>query len=299
MKAYVAPLYCQTNPLSQEKLALGRFAVRLILFAVSPEGDPTIFFKLSDKKIQLAEKWTDVSKSFFTTTEKYIQNAVQDLKSQPPLMAKLTKNAALLDEKVYEYLQQYAHGLLEFGALKPFSGAVDQSVFEKLFADFIGDKTAFTPISPKKQNFKSILKRSLATPQLEKRADIGYQFTPKKLPGILKKTTAEAITVNGKVESLHALNFEHKRDTLSNHLNELEVYYFALKEFVKETSQLDKLTIAFNPAPPKSEQEDLFNTAFEQKSSFFHFLPVDEVDNFAQSVSSEEYKKFSEVFGLT
>ena len=294
MKAYVAPLYCQTNPLSQEKLALG-----LILFAVSPEGDPTIFFKLSEKKIQLAEKWTDVSKSFFTTTEKYIQNAVQDLKEQPPLMAKLTKGAALLDEKVYEYLQQYAHGLLEFGALKPFSGAVDQSVFEKLFADFTGDSSSLTPITPKKQSFKATLRGFLATPQLEKRADIGYQFTPKKLPGILKKTTAEAITVNGKVESLHGLDFEYKRDTLSNRLNELEVYYFALKEFVKGTSQLDKLTIAFNPAPPRSDQEELFNTALKRKSSFFHFLPVDEVDNFAQSVSSEEYKKFSEVFGLT
>ncbi len=120
-----------------------------------------------------------MSKSFFTTTEKYTQNAVQNLEEQPPLMAKLTKGAALLDEKVYEYLQQYAHGLLEFGALKPFSGAVDQSVFDKLFADFT-----------------------------------------------------------------------------------------------------------------------LFNTALEQKSALFSFLPVDEVGDFTQLVSSKEYKKFSEVFGL-
>ena len=296
MKAYVAPLYCQTNPLSQEKLALG-----LILFAVSPEGDPTIFFKLSDKKIQLAEKWTGVSKSFFTTTEKYIQNAVQDLKEQPPLMAKLTKNAALLDEKVYEYLQQYAHGLLEFGALKPFSGAVDQSVFEKLFADFTGDTSALTPTPPKKQSFKATLRRYLTAPQLEEKADIGYQFTPDKLPGILKPTKAELITVNGQVESLHGLNFVHSNETISNHLNEFEVYYYALKDLVeiRGKSTLNKLTIAFNPVPSKSEREKLFNTAREQKSSLFHFLPVDEVDDFAQSVSSEEYKKFSEVFDLT
>ena len=114
MKAYVAPLYCQTNPLSQEKLALG-----LILFAIASDDTPTIFFKLSEKKIQLAEKLANVSKNFFTTTEKYIQNAVQNIEEQPPLLAKLTQDVTLLDEKVYEYLQQYAHGLLAFGALKP------------------------------------------------------------------------------------------------------------------------------------------------------------------------------------
>jgi hypothetical protein len=76
MKAYVAPLYCQTNPLSQEKLALG-----IILFAVDLNSTPIIFFKLSEKKMQVAEKLAGMSKNFFTTTEKFIQNAVQDLKS--------------------------------------------------------------------------------------------------------------------------------------------------------------------------------------------------------------------------
>ncbi len=154
MKAYLAPLYCQTNPFSQEKLAL-----ELILFAIDSDGNPTIFFKLSEKKIQLAGKLTDVSKSFFTTTEKYIQNAVQNLQEQPPLMAKLTKGAALLGEKVYEYLQQYAHGLLEFGALKPFSGAVDQLVFDKLFADFTGDSSPLTPIK-EKPNAEGLVRRN-------------------------------------------------------------------------------------------------------------------------------------------
>jgi hypothetical protein len=292
MKAFVAPLYCQTNPLSQEKLALG-----LIMFAVAPGDKPTIFFKLSEKKILLAEKLADVSKSFFATAEKNIQNTIQNLKAQPPLVEQFTKNPAILDERVYQYLEQYAHGLLEFGSLKPFSGQVDKMVFEKLFADFTGDTSSLIASLPKKQSFKAKLKNHINVPELKKKADIAYQFTPDKLPGILKKTTAEVITVNGQVESLHGVDFTHEKGTVSNHLNELEVYYYALKDFVKGTSSLEKLTVAFNPPEPKSDQEKLFNTALDQKSSLFSFLPVNEIEDFAQSVSSHDYKKFSEVFG--
>lgn len=292
MKAYLAPIYCQTNSLSQEKLTLG-----LILFAVEPAtGLPSIFFKLSEKKAQIAEKLTDVSKSFFTTTEKYIQNVIENLQEEPPLFAKLSKKALLADEKVYEYLQKYAHGLLEFGTLKPFSGVVDQPTFEKLFADFTGDESGLIPEKPKKESFSVVLKSHLNTPQLHEKADIDYKFTPEKLPGILKPTKAELITVNGQVQSLHGLNLEHKNETISNHLNELEVYYYALKDYVAGKSQLEKLTIAFNPPKPQSEQEKLFNTAFEQKSSLFDFLSVNEVDDFTNSIATEEYQKFSEIF---
>jgi hypothetical protein len=211
-------------------------------------------------------------------------------------MAKFTENAALLDKKVYEYLQQYAHGLLEFGALKPFSGPTDQVAFEKLFADFTGDTSAFAPSVLKKRSFKATLKSHIDIPKLQKKADIEYQFTPDKLPGILKKTTAEAITVNGQVESLHGVDFTHRKDTVSNHLNELEVYYYALKDFVKGTSDVKKLTIAFNAPESQSDQEELFNTARKQKAELFSFLPVDEVNDFAQSVATKEYRKFSEVF---
>jgi hypothetical protein len=43
-------------------------------------------------------------------------------------------------------------------------------------------------------------------------------------------------------------------------------------------------------------QEKLFNTAREQKSTLFSFLPVDEVNDFAQSLATKEYRKFSEIF---
>ena len=225
------------------------------------------------------------------------------LENQPPLMAKLRggpppKTPAILDEKVYQYLQQYAHGLLEFGTLKPFSGPVDQTTFEKLFSDFTGDTSGFAPSTPKQQGFKATLEQHLSTPQLQEKADIGYRFTPDKLPGILKPTKAELITVNGEVESLHGLNFKHSQETVSNHLNGLEVYYSALKDFVESISskKLNKLTIAFNPPSAQSDQEKLLNTAFAQKSSLFHFLPIDEVDDFAKSISSDEYQKFSEIF---
>lgn len=294
MKAYLAPIYCQTNSLSQEKLTLG-----LILFAVESGMDsPSVFFKLSEKKAQVAEKLTDVSKSFFTTTEKYIQNVIEELKEQPPLFAKLPKKSSLTDEKVYQYLQKYGHGLLEFGALKPFSGPINQSVFEKLFADFTGDESGLIPEEPKKESFLAVLKSHLNGSKLQEKADIDYKFTPDKLPGILKPTKAELITVNGQVESLHGLNFAHKNETISNHLNELEVYYYALKDYVAGKSQLEKLTIAFNPPVFKSDQEKLFNTAVKQKSSLFEFLPVNEVDDFTQSVTTEEYQKFSQVFGV-
>ncbi len=298
MKAYLAPIYCQTNSLSQEKLTLG-----LILFAVesamdSAEGHPpVIFFKLSEKKAQIAEKLTDVSKNFFTTTEKYIQNVIEDLENQPPLFSKLSKKASLTNEKAYKYLQKYAHGLVEFGELKPFSGQINEKVFEKLFADFTGDESGLIPKKLKKESFSTVLKSHLNTPKLQEKADIDYKFTPDKLPGILKPTKAELITVNGQVQSLHGLNLEHKNETISNHLNELEVYYYALKDYVVGKSQLEKLTIAFNPPKTQSEQEKLFNTALKQKDSLFEFLPVDEVDDFTQSVSTEDYRKFTEVFG--
>lgn len=296
MKAFLVPIYCQTNSLSQEKLTLG-----LILLSVNESGEPKIFFKLSEKKIQVVEKLMDaagvpVSKSFFTTTEKYIQNVVKEVEHNGQTSLSLGKSQVILNEEIYNYLAKYAHGLVEFGNLKPIGGQINAKTFQKLFADFTGDYSAFQEDKPKKFNLYYAVKKQLQDPKLKEKADIGFQFTPNKLPGILKPTKVELITVNGKVESLHALDFDSNPDTVSNHLYEYEVFYHALQKFVSSKSELDKLTIAFKKPEPKTDQEKLFNKAIKNKSTLFNFLPVDEIDDFTKAVQTKDYHKFSEVF---
>lgn len=289
MKTYIAPIYCQSNSLSQEKLTLG-----LIMFALN--GDQTsIFFKLSEQKIKLAASITEVSKAFFTTTEKYIQNVVGKIQDDEANKGFFSGKKHLLDEKMYDFLQKYAHGLIEFGALKPFAGMASEQVFQQLFAEFTGDTTAFTKKSVK-PNLSKKLQQYLEIPELEEKADKHLKFTPQQLPGIYKPTTAELITVNGQVESLHALDFQAKIDTVSNHLNELEVFHYALHDFVKAKSKLEKLTIAFQQPKSGSKQEIAFNTAYKLKKAIFTFMPLNEVDDFANTLLSDQYHKFSEEF---
>lgn len=152
MKAYLAPIYCQTNALSQEKLTLG-----LIAFSVNDSGEAKIFFKLSEKKIQVVEKLTEaagtpVSKNFFAATEKYIQNVVKEAEQNSQTKLNLGAKPAILNEEIYSYLAKYAHGLIEFGSLKPFSGELAKKAFQKLFADFTGDHAAFKKDKAKKPN---------------------------------------------------------------------------------------------------------------------------------------------------
>lgn len=292
MKSYIAPIYCQTNSLSQEKLTLG-----LIMFAVDVEL-PTIFFKLSEKKIQIASSITDISKAFFNTAEKYIQNVVKEIQNEysQKYTQLLPSKKHILDESMYDYLHKYAHGLIEFGALKPYNGKVNEQIFQQLFTEFTGDTSAFSKKS-KKPNLSKQLQQYLEIPELEETADKYLKFTPKQLPGIYKPTTAELITVNGDVESLHALDFQATMETVTNHLNELEVFYHALLVFIEGKSNLEKLSIAFQKPKAGSKQEMAFNTAYQLKKSIFNFMSLDEVEEFVNSLATDQYQKFSSVFG--
>ncbi len=298
MKAFVVPIYGQINALTDEKITLGICLVvdgQEVELAASLSAVPVPYvnFKLSKKKIRVVCKLTGASESFFAAAEKQIQNAVASANHA---------DAPVFTASLFAYLNKYTSGLIKFGEMLPLAGltpaaVADHSAFQKLFAEFTGDHEAFT-VPEKYKSFKKAVRAHFNKDYVRGRADVGVTFTPEMLPGLIKRTSSALIAVNGEVKSVHTLDFNAAKGTIQDQLNGLEVYHKALGAFVQGQSALHRLTLVVNP-PFEEAQSELYERVQAQKEDLFEFVGPDAAEEIAHQLVANQYRKFSEAFGIT
>ncbi len=300
MKAFVVPIYGQTNALTDEKITLGICLVAdasgaesAALLSAAPM--PYVSFKLSKKKIKVVCKLTGATEGFFVATEKQIQNAVASANHA---------EAHVFTTSLFAYLKKYTNGLIKFGEILPLAGLTpaalaDHSAFRKLFAEFTGDHEAFTA-PDKHKSFKKAIRAHFNKDYVRGRADVAVTFTPEVLPGLIKRTPSELIAVNGEVKSVHTLDFNAAKGTIQDQLNGLEVYHRALGAFVQGQSVLRRLTLVVNlPRPEAYEQSKLYERVRAQKEDLFELVGAADAQAIVHQLVENQYRKFSEAFGIT
>lgn len=272
MKAFISPLYIQTNSLSSEKIVLG-------LIMISHDK---IFFDTSKPKISLAEKLLDKSVKI------HLNNSIQMIHNK----VKENASSSVFNEEYFTYLSKYSNGLIQFGTPKPIVMESTESSFKELFKNFVGDIIEKEKIV--KQTFHAKIKDKLCIPGVIEKADINYTLKPSKVKGILKPATVSLLTTNGNIQALQAIDFENSENVIANHIYEFESL----------TKTLDKLSLKYLNKPGSykiivkepalgSEQHGLFDAIYKFKKDVFNMIDTEQVEEEALKIVKAKHLKFS------
>jgi hypothetical protein len=272
MKAFISPVYIQTNSVSSEKIVLGLIAV----------ADEKIFFNTSKHKLEVAAKLLgNPVKSVLETSVQMIQNKIKEIT--------VSKN---FSEEYFNYLSKYSNGLIQFGTPKPVATEINKTTFEELFKIFVGETIDKEKATEK--TFQSKVKDKLSVPGVIEKADVNYTIKPIILPGLLKPTVVSLLTTNGSIQALQAIDFEATETSITNNLYEFEIL----------TKLLDKISNKYLNSPGvykvvakepalNTPQHDLFEKTIKFKKESFEILEEGELANETSNIIHAPHHKFS------
>jgi hypothetical protein len=122
MKSFISILSFQTNSCSGENLAGGLLAV----------SGHKIWFKTSEFKLQIAKM---ICGQEYETTVKQITNLIQN-----QINSSQEESLTPFSSEYFSYLNKYSQGILQFSPPKPVGLPIDDSSFDELFKQFIGER---------------------------------------------------------------------------------------------------------------------------------------------------------------
>ncbi|MDQ3099906.1 MAG: hypothetical protein M3R08_00845 [Bacteroidota bacterium] len=283
MNTFTATLFIETNPLSREKFACG-------LLAVTPER---VFFDWAKQKVKRAEEESSPEyQGYYQQRLRMIAKSLkeEDQKYGPNPSGKFND---LLSQSHFERLQQYNAGPIQFGDIKPYSGKIDENVFEKLFKDFIH------PIPSKNHGSGSGLYRTvynkLARPGIQAKADVNYELPEEKIDGLVYNARLTMVTVNGTIQAMQAVDMSKGLDTVVKHLNESEMIYNQLiKLGDKIGKKVSKLKVVYG-AGTEAQDNELVRKVRKEKADCFELMTLPELDRKILAMEEDpHYKRFSE-----
>lgn len=131
MKAFLSPVYFQTNAASDEKITAG-------LIIVTPVK---IWFHFSSFKLSLLKKlhsidaYYNADNSLNSLENKIVQSNVE-LESVIPIFF---KSDIPFNIEYFSYLSKYSSGLVQFGSPKPINAEINESTFASYYKIFVGE----------------------------------------------------------------------------------------------------------------------------------------------------------------
>lgn len=283
MSTFTATLFIETNPLSREKLACG-------LMAVTKDR---VFFQWAQSKVKLAEsQLSEEHKGYLSQRLRMIERSLKDEDKQYGPHPRGQFND-LLSQSHFERLQQYNAGPVQFGDIKPYAGALDQSAFNDMYAAFIH------PSANKSRGSGSGLYRTvfnkLDRPAIQAKADVNYELPEEKIDGLIYDARLTMITVNGSIQPLQTIDMSKGLQTVAMHLNESEmVYHQLVKLGDKMGKEVSKLKVVYGNAPGV-EQSDIVQKVRAEKADVFELMSMPELDAKIRKMEEDgRYKRFSE-----
>jgi len=287
MKAFIAPIYFQTNSISSEKLTGG-----LLLFSKKKN-----WLAFSDSKITMTEKLggSDIKKLIDHTIVLF-ENKIQKANDLISMNDKgLFEMNQTVTEQYINYLSKYSKGVIQFAAPKPIAIEPSEHEFEKLFELYVGEPLHLKNKKIKHTSFHSQIKESLETPALKEKADVDYVITPELVKGILKPAHITLITKNGAIEAVQAIDFTNTTKTVVDHIYEFEVMVKHLNKFETE-KKLKKgvYKVVVNKPEEGTEQVSVFNNFFQSANDTFKVIEPGELESIVNDIVSKPHTKFSD-----
>jgi hypothetical protein len=287
MKAFIAPIYIQTNALSLEKIAFGLLGV----------ADQAVYFHTSDHKILVAEQLLGESviklvRSSLLAIRQTVARQNKEVKAAGDKL--FSPTSSVFNQSYISSLSQYSNGLIQFGAILPVAGGLTRSEFATMFEKFVGEP--FTPSPSGRGAFARLVKEKLNIPDLNKKADINYTLKPNKLKvkGLLKPTNITLLTAHNALFVFQQIDFANTENVLANNLYEYEAVADALNEYSEKIfKQAGTFKIIAEMPPAQTAQRKQYDTIRDFKKDIFSFLTPDQLAEQARLIASNGHKKAS------
>ncbi len=282
MDNFISYLYVDTNNLSEEKVCVG-------VFLKTPNN---LFFDFSSKKLRAA--------SGFVNSNVYnnLYNSLTILKNE--VDSEYTENnqvsfMELMNEDRYNYayfnyLSNYAKGLLNFSKPKEVSKAISHDEYKKLFSRIVGEE-----ILEKKKilTFKTKVNDYLKKEAFNK-VDKRFKVSPEIINTLYATHTIDFIGKNGALLAGNTIDFHAAPATIDKNLFEFKRIVEGLKELSK-IHDLPKGTYSvYFENPDDADSKKVLDNALKDSDRGYNILELDSLEITANTISKGEYGKFSD-----
>ncbi len=284
MKAFLSPVYLQTNAASDEKITAG-------LVIVTPVK---IWFHFSFSKLNLLKKLLSVDAYYncyhlLNNLDNKVVQSNQQLFSEK---TSLFKSELPFNSEYFSYLSKYSSGLVQFGSPNPIDSDINEVTYANYFKIFVGESIKKDKTS--KSQFNTTLKQQLTKPGLSEKADINFKLSSTIVHGLIKDTDVSLITKNGSITTFQGVDFMLTQKSIVDNLYEFEVLVNSLKK-LEHTNKLKKGNyniVAIEP-PVNAEQHKLFDQVIKFKSDVYTLIDPGKFDTITDDIVQHKYTKFS------
>lgn len=284
MKAFISPVYLQTNAVSDEKITAG-------LLIATPGK---IWFHFSHFKLNLLKKLHSVDAYFnaYNSLNNMDNKVVQSNFELDSEKTKLFKTDLPFNSEYFSFLSKYSSGLVQFGLPNPIDSVINEVTFANYYKIFVGESIKKEK-SPKSQ-FHTTLKQQLSKPGLAEKADVNYKLSPSVVHGLIKETDVSLITKNGSIKTYQGIDFALTQKSIIDNLYEFEVLVNSLKklEQQKKLKKGNYCIVAMEP-PIDTEQHKLFDQVYKFKSDVYSLIDPSQFDSITDGIVQHNYSKFS------
>lgn len=284
MKAFLSPVYLQTNTASDEKITAA-------LVIVTPHK---IWFHYSLSKLNLLKKLHSDDAYYngynaLSSFENKVLQANADLESD---LISLFKSDLPFNSEYFSYLSKYSSGLVQIGLPKPIDSEINEDTFANYYKIFVGE--AHKKEKPVKSHFNSQLKQQLSKPGLADKADINFKLNPAIVHGLIKETDITLITKNGAINAFQGVDFSLSPKSIVDNLYEFEVLINSLEKFSHQNSiKKGKYSIISIEPDLITDQHKLFDQVYKFKSDDYKLIDPSHFEIITDNIVNNNYSKFS------
>jgi len=286
MASYYSILKFVNNDVSQESISLGLFVI----------SGRKMFFKLSDKKVDFANKLNPESK-------KLLGFSLKNLISHFNFSA--NKNELFLsspaDQKEYlNRLSNYNNGILQFTKPTFIKKDFDDSVYQSYFEDLIGGELnkAFELQQSYLSEFSEKLESKLYSP-LRDQIDVNYKLKQSSLPSLFFDFHFDGLGVNGAMYGIKAIDFNSKKaNAIQAEIAEYESVIDRLKKFAsqKNINGNDQFYLLADPYMGTVPSNlDLYSILESEDMPSFKVANTSEIMGIVNEIKQNKAQKFSDL----
>lgn len=249
MKQFYSIVKLSPNVVTQDSVAVG-----IVLY----DGE-RFWNYFSTKKRSIASKLLNNNASNITTLIKQIENKCLEINNDKVIHVE----SKLTNASYFEYLKNYANGLLQFSNPNSYSGEMNEQKFAQLVFALFNENVNYVSVKEviPSLNFHHVIQAKLVD-KVKDRVHTNYKLTKEQIPEIFFPSfEMDCIGLNGAFIGAKSMSFDKSKQTLDTHLG----HYFTListlsSKFNRPLKESSFYLIAQEPQSMASEEHNLWES---------------------------------------
>ncbi|MES2732351.1 MAG: hypothetical protein V4714_11395 [Bacteroidota bacterium] len=308
MESFISIIKFVSNPFSKESLAIG-----LLVLSRGQENTPCVFFRASDRKMDLARKLNPEAYALFKfsldTFSSFIQvnesRATRNKKDGLIYQEKLDIFPLEISQEYMNRLAKYQNGAFQISGPEVIKKQFDLASFDTYFKKLV-DASAVEenqPSTRKKTDWQVQVETKLYIP-LSSVIDVNYTLKKKHIPSLLSDFHLEAIGVNGSLYTVKSLDFNNDSvEKIKNQIIKYDSLMERLEDFAKENGILGeskRFLVADEPTPEQTSEDrlELYQTLKRENGFLYEIFASSELNQVVDTIKQHKASKFSDLIKI-